>query len=181
MARPAYTRPTKKQPLQRQREGGAHTTHLLPAAKSLRTGRRQGVGQSAADLKAYPPQPEDWPGTEPEWAIYWAHGKLGLIEGEDFAYRLLASGSSLRQATGGVEIDFFEYGLNIGIDVQGFFAHYKLGADKQAADIETLIDLESHGIDLIRIDDKDAQADPIFYLKEARNGIDHSLAGRGLV
>ena len=74
-----------------------------------------------------------------------------------------------------------EFDVNIGIDVQGFFAHYKLGADKQALDTDQLIELEARGVNMIFIDDNDAETDPIFYLKEARNGIDHSLRGRGLV
>lgn len=182
MARPASARPTKKK-LERQRGGSAKASvaNLIPPGPSLRTGRRAGVGVAAQELKTYPPPPDTWPGTEPEWAIYWAHSRLGLSEGEDFSYRLIAQGSSLRHATGGVEVDFFEWDLNIAIDVQGFFAHYKLGAAKQALDQEQLVDLSAHGITVIFIDDVDAENDPVFFLREARNGVDHSLKGRGLV
>jgi hypothetical protein len=180
MARPALTRP-RKTPLQRQRQGGKRSTQLLPPTGALKTGRRPGVGIPSAELQAYPAPPDDWPGTEPEWAVYWAHQQLGLQEGLDFAYRLITGGPSFRHGSGGIELDFFEFDLNIGIDIQGFFAHYKLGADKQAADTSTELDIASKGITLIFIDDTDAETDPIFYLREARNGIDHSLRGRGLI
>lgn len=184
MVRPAYTRPQKLK-VQRQRQGGKRsgsaTSGLLPSGPALRTGRRAGVGVAAVELQAYPPAPDTFPGTEPEWAIFWAHGQLGLQEGTDFAYRLITGGPSFRHAVGGIELDFYEFDLNIGIDVQGFFAHYKLGSDKQAADASTEMDIASQGITLIFIDDTDAQADPVYYLKEARDGIDHSLRGRGLV
>lgn len=182
MPRPSSTRPSKSK-LARQRLGGKRfsTSSLLPTSKALTTGRRQGVGVPEQYLDLYPKPPDTWPGTEPEWAIFWAHGQLGLREGLDFAYRLITGGPSFRHGEGGVELDFFEYDLNLGIDVQGFFAHYALGADKQAADTSTELDIASQGITLIFIDDVDAQNDPVFYLKEARNGIDHSLRGRGLI
>jgi hypothetical protein len=184
MPRPAYTRPNKT-PLKRQRQGGKQsgsaTRGLLPAGPAIKTGRRPGVGIAAVELQPYPPQPDTWPGTEPEWAIYWAHGQLGLKEGEDFAYRLITGGPSFRHGSGGIELDFFEFDINTAIDVQGFFAHYKIGADKQAADSSTELDIASKGITLIFIDDTDAQTDPVFYLREARNGIDHSLRGRGII
>jgi very-short-patch-repair endonuclease len=143
-----------------------------------RTGRRKGISGTPV-LKVYPwPPPPDWTlahpvGTEPEWAIYWAHNQLGLFEGIDFTYQDGIFGHSTLAAS----LDFLEYDPPLAIEVQGEFAHYKLGASKLVADLDRRLLLESLGFPVIFIDEPDAERDPVFYLTEALKGIDHSKGG----
>lgn len=139
----------------------------------VRTGRRQGVA-GPGKKPAFPPPPLTWEGTLPEWAVYWAHLALGLKDGEDFAYIY-----KLEEAPKGV--DFFEFDLNMAIEIQGLYWHYGFGAAKQLNDLERKIRIESVGITVIFIDEDHALADPVYFLREARNGIDHSRAGKGIV
>lgn len=140
---------------------------------AFKTGKRAGVagpGQKAP----YPPMPDTWLGSLPEWAIFWAHLALGLEPDEDFAYLY-----KLEEAPKGV--DFFEFDLQLAIEIQGLYWHYGLGAAKQESDLERKIRIEALGIAVIFIDEDDALADPIYYLREARNGIDHSRSGTGMI
>jgi very-short-patch-repair endonuclease len=111
--------------------------------------------------------------TEPEWAIYWAHGQLGLFEGLDFAYQELNFAHSTLSAS----IDFMEFDPPLAIEIQGLFSHYKLGVAKLVADMDRRMLLESLGFPVIFIDEDDAEKDPVFYLNEALKGIDHSKGG----
>lgn len=141
-----------------------------------RTGRRRGT-QPREEI--YPQPPVTWRGTLPEWAIFWAHLQLGLREGEDFEYvpRIERAQGNVK----GTQVDFMEFDLNIAIDIQGLFWHYGFSAAQQYADAETRIRIESVGITYIAIDEDDALRDPIYYLREARQGRDYSRAARGVV
>ena len=144
---------------------------------AARTGPRQGTRQRPE--RAYPEQPPDWRGTLPEWAIFWAHLRIGLKEDEDFQFV-----PRLGQVMGNVkavQVDFMELDLNIAIDIQGLFWHYGFSAAKQYSDSETRIRIESVGITYIAIDEDDALRDPVYYLREARQSRDHSRAARGVV
>lgn len=140
---------------------------------SVKTGKRQGV-LGPGTYRSFPPPPPTWLGTLPEWAIFWAHGVLGLKEGEDFEYIF-----KMEEAPKGV--DFFERDLNMAIEIQGLYWHYGLGAQKQLSDLERKIRIEALGVTVIFIDEDDAIADPVFFLREARSGIDHSRAGTGMI
>ena len=115
----------------------------------------------------------------PEWAIFWAHLQIGLRENEDFEYvpRLGVTTGTVK----GVQVDFLEWDLDIAIDVQGLFWHYGFSAAKQESDQETRIRVEAFGLTYVAIDEDDALRDPIYYLREARQGRDHSRAARGVV
>lgn len=142
----------------------------------LRTGRRGGTFEQ---VERFPNPPANWGGTLPEWAIYWAHLRLGLKENEDFEYlqRLRYVGGTIK----GVQVDFLELDLPIAIDIQGVFFHYGFGQSKITADQETRSRVEAVGLTYIAIDEEDAINDPIFYLKEARLGKEHSRIARGVV
>jgi hypothetical protein len=140
---------------------------------SIKTGRRAGVAGPSTS-RSYPPPPPSWLGTLPEWAIFWAHAAIGLELDQDFAYLY-----KMEEAPNGV--DFFEFDLQMAIEIQGLYWHYGLGAAKQLSDLERKIRIESLGITVIFIDEDHALQDPVYFLREARNGIDHSRAGKGLV
>jgi hypothetical protein len=131
---------------------------------------------------AYTYKGRDWPPapsgiTEPEWRIMLAHGVLGLTEGTHWSYKFDVQNPYT--VSGSSELDFLEHDLGIGILIQGEYYHY-IGFDGfvQANDVVRKTELESVGVTIIAIDGEDAMKDPTFYLREARNGRDHSRATR---
>lgn len=139
------------------------------------TGRRAGTGGTP---RPWPEPPLYWKGTLPEWTIYWAHGQLRLKEDEDFQYIPRLSGATGNDK--GAQVDFFELDINLAINIQGLFWHYGMGAGKQFNDQEQRIRIEATGTQYIAIDEDHALADPVFYLREARLGKDHSLMANGV-
>lgn len=139
----------------------------------FRTGRRRGVG---VQTRIFPEPAADWKGTLPEWAIYWAHTTFKLKEGEDFYY-IYGFGMTSETDT---QIDFYEVDMNLGIEVQGIYWHYTFDGYKRQADIQRRAIIEALGLQLVFIDEDDALRDPIYYLKEAFAGRDHSIASRGI-
>jgi hypothetical protein len=138
---------------------------------SFRTGRRRGSGTSPSADQPFPDPPAFWTGTLPEWAIYWAHLALGLKPFEDFQYQFHFDGAT--------SFDFFDFDLQIAIEVQGLYWHYEFQKQQAVNDQLRKIRAEVVGYTLIFIDEDDALADPIFYLREARAQRDHSRAGTG--
>lgn len=136
----------------------------------VRTGRRPGM--TAGSPNPYPEPPEDFTGTRPEWAIYWAHGVLRRKPGEDFVYISYVAG---------IQVDFEELDLGILLNIQGLYWHYEFDGGKIREDVQTRAIIESTGSILINIDEDDALRDPVYYLKAALNGVDHSLQVRGVV
>jgi hypothetical protein len=122
--------------------------------------------------------PVDWPGTRPEWAIYWAAKRLGFEENVTFFY-LMRTWSVGKDYFS--QLDFFFPEYRIGIEIQGTFWHYGQGTEKIAHDEMRRALYAQLDITVIFIDEDDALADPIYYLKEALAGRDHSRLGRGLV
>ena len=158
------TKSTRRSPFSFQRE-------LTPGANTVtfRTGRRAGL--SSDTEQPFPDPPPTWLGTLPEWAIYWAHLVLGRKEGQDFAYQFMIDP--------GMIVDFYEYDLNIVIEVQGLYWHYGQGGYKIGTDLERKINAEARGFQLIYIDEDDALESPIYYVREALLGRDHSRVTRG--
>jgi len=131
-----------------------------------------GVRLGPAVGESYVPEvPSTWPGTKPEWAIYWAHLTIGLRPFDDFQYQYFIDIGAI--------FDFFDFDISLAINVQGLYWHYELGGWKFQNDREQAIRAQAMGFDLIFIDEDDANADPIYFLKEARRGIDHSRVTRG--
>lgn len=153
----------------------AQLRKLLPSSAdiSIRTGRTRGTGTGGA-IHPYPEPPVTWPGTRPEWAVNWAHLAIGLKPDQDFAYQYGLGDQ-------GAVLDFFELDIQVGINIQGLFWHYGMGAAKVASDREQQIRIESLGIPLIFIDEDNALDNPIFFLREARAGRDHSRAALGMI
>jgi len=137
---------------------------------TVRTGRRRGVVSGLAD--PFPEPPDDFTGTRPEWAIYWAHQMIGRKPGEDFIYISYVAG---------IQVDFEEFDLGMVLNIQGMFWHYEFSGAKTHEDLATRALIEATGTQLINIDEDHAIADPVYYLREALAGRDHSLQARGLV
>lgn len=117
--------------------------------------------------------PPDWPGTRPEWAVWWALTVLGLEPDVDFQYRARLPELEARRYG---EVDFLIWHAGVAIEIQGEFWHYGVGRDRQAADALRRALVESAGLRLVAIDEGDALADPIYYTREALEGRDHSQA-----
>lgn len=126
-----------------------------------------GVGESP-----FPPPAPEWPGTLPEWAIYWAHTSLGLREGQDFAY--LA-----RDPQSGIQVDFTEFTAAIAIQVQGLFWHYQFRERPRFRDLAQRSELTSLGYTVVWIDEDAAIRSPVYYLQAALRGRDLSIGGGG--
>jgi G:T-mismatch repair DNA endonuclease (very short patch repair protein) len=122
------------------------------------------------DRRSYPPKPKDFQGTEPEWAVYWALSKLGVV----FDFQPSFQGGRLH--LGGLVADFIVPDYQVIIQVQGIYWHYTLGARRQARDVLQRAQLEAQGYRVVFIDEDDALRNPIYYVREALRGIDHSEA-----
>jgi hypothetical protein len=141
--------------------------HYIPT----RTGPRKGVKLPTAS--PYPMPPAGWPGTEPEWAIYWAHLEMGLKPQQDFIYLADSPG------TDSIQVDFLELAIPVAIQVQGEFWHYEFFRRPRARDIQERATLEQRGYTVVWIDEGDAKADPVFFTQEALRGRDHSKGAMG--
>lgn len=137
----------------------------------IRTGRRRGA---RTDTKAYPDMPPEWRGTEPEWAIYWAFNAIGMKEGQAFEYLYYTPATPNG-------VDFYVYDQNLIIEIFGLYWHYQLGGFKLQSDFERQVRLEGMGFSYVVIDEDDAVRAPIWVLREALAGRDHSRLARGAV
>lgn len=139
------------------------------------TGASRKYGTAVSPGSRIPPPPASWRGTRPEWAIMYAHFLIGRVPDKDFIYQY----DALSDAS--AKIDFFEVDEQIGIEVQGFFHHY-VGYDafQKTRDLERRIRLEALNIRVVYIDDRDAERDPVAYLKLALRGQDFSRFAKGV-
>jgi hypothetical protein len=136
----------------------------------FRTGRRRG-GVGDVKVQPFPDPPGSWTGTLPEWAINWAHLALGKVPFQDFQYQFTIDGVHY--------YDFFDFQERVAIEVQGLFWHYEFAKKAAINDQALKARTEIMGITLIFIDEDMALTDPIFYLREALSGRDHSRATTG--
>lgn len=141
---------------------------------NLRGAGAAGVSNLRKPEPAGDPPPE-FTGTRPEWAIWWALEKLGKLPGEDFSYEARQPGVG---ASGQAQVDFLIHSVSIAIEVQGRFWHYGQGSKKVTNDILRVSEFARQGIKVIFIDEPDALSDPIYYVKEALEGNDHSHVNR---
>jgi very-short-patch-repair endonuclease len=137
----------------------------------IKTGRRAG-GQ--VKDQAFPDPPDTWKGTLPEWAIFWAFNAIGMKEHQAFEYQYFTE-----VTPNGV--DFYVYDQNLIIEIFGIYWHYQLGGFKIQTDLERQIRLEAMGFEYTVIDEDDALRAPIWILREALAGRDHSRLARGAV
>jgi hypothetical protein len=139
--------------------------------------RERGLPQATRFTREEPAgdPPPSWPGTRPEWAIFWALTAMGRSPGVDFEYIARTPGAYQSYYS---TVDFLLIPENIGIEVQGLFWHYGQGNDKILKDAFRQANFQAGGIKVIYIDEDHAQADPLYYVREALAGRDHSRANR---
>src|SRR5687768_4474887 len=80
----------------------------------LRSRGLAGAGVAVRGEPAGEP-PSNWGGTRPEWSIYWALNRLGLVEGEDFVFQAQVPGTGVSYYS---QVDFLVNSHYVGIDVQ---------------------------------------------------------------
>jgi len=137
-------------------------------AYPIRELRKQEKREPAGD------PPSWWPGTRPEWAVYWALLILGLRPDVDFQYR--ARLPELERKRWG-EVDFLLPDLQVAIEVQGEYFHYDQGVAQLVTDELKRAMVEGMGMILVWIDGEAVLADPLYYVREALSGRDHSRRG----
>lgn len=128
-----------------------------------------------------PAPPEGFVGTAPEWAVYWALTKLGYRDGEDFTFQ--SSQLGVRYEAGAAIVDFLIYARQplLVIRVQGEYWHYEQGGSRMAVDLFQRQELESKGFEVVDVDEDMVLRDPLFYVRAALEGIEHSRAAtRGI-
>ena len=130
--------------------------------------------------QSVPEMPSTWEGSEPEWITYVVLQQLGKVVDEDFTYQSPLMGGRLDK--GGSIVDFmFKNPPDLAINVQGNYYHYGMGVETAARDILGRVQLASHGIVLIFIDEDHLEDNPTYYVREALRYRDHSrLGSRGL-
>ncbi len=154
------------------RGGGANRIRQNRAGYvPIRTGRR--AGGQVSD-RAYPEMSRDWRGTEPEWAIYWAFNAIGKKEHQDFEYLYFTPATPNG-------VDFYVYDTNLIIEIFGIYWHYQQGREKLQNDLARQVMLQGMGYEYVVIDEDDAIRAPIWVLREALAGRDHSRLARGLI
>ena len=114
----------------------------------------------------FPPPPENWLGSIPEWYAFKALERLNI----DFDYQSSFLGGRLTR--GGAILDFFIPSLNLGIAIQSNYWHYS-SSGKIASDKAQRIALEGLGLTVIWIQEDDVLRNPMFYVREAVNFREH--------
>jgi adenosylcobinamide amidohydrolase len=110
--------------------------------------------------------PSSWPGSDPEYYVNWALVKLN----QEFYYQYSMWGGTTER--GGAILDFYLPEIAIVINVQGTYWHSS--AETEVKDALQKLRLESEGLILIYIDEEDARSNPVYYVKEAMQGISHA-------
>ena len=116
--------------------------------------------------QSYPDPPEDWMGSRPEFAVFWALTRLKV----EFNYQTSFLGGRLTK--GGAIVDFEIPSLNLVINVQSNYWHYG-SSGKIASDKAQRIALEGLGLTVIWIQEDDVLRNPMFYVREALNFREH--------
>lgn len=115
-------------------------------------------------------------GTKPEWAVFWALLRLGYRPEDDFFVHATLPGVGRGFYS---QVDFLLPDLRIAIEVSGIYWHYSLGTERQERDLFRQLYFAERGIQVVFIDEDDALRDPLYYVKEALEGRDHSKLRRG--
>lgn len=119
-------------------------------------------------------------GTIDEWACYLAHLELGLKPDQDFVYQYFIGALTITQDA---RVDFYEIDLNEVIEVYGIYWHYVFGGLAQRQkDLTRQEFVQGLGYGYVIIDEDclvGPQADPVYYVRQARLGIDHSRLAHG--
>jgi hypothetical protein len=123
-------------------------------------------------VETIPEPPPDWPGTKPEWIVFFVLLALGYQYGIDFLYRERIPGLLARNFG---EIDFLLPALGIAFEVQGRYFHYERGIEQIRSDALKKALVEAQGLTLIALDEEDLiEGDPFWLVSEGLKGRDHS-------
>lgn len=162
--------------------GRASTAREGLLQRGVRTHRTQGGLPAAEEAggKPYlwPPDVAGWTGSEPEWAIFWAHRVLGLGVAPTsglWDYQVALGGGHI---AGGLQLDFEEYDVRVGIQVQGIFWHYERSTQVRSRDALSRAVIAHFDLTPVFIDEDDALRAPVRTLELARAGIDISRQAR---
>jgi len=134
----------------------------------------------AENVTGPPPQPESGPfavgvATKPEWYVNWGLQQNDKRLGIDYEYR--GEVQFLSSLATAAQLDFtMRDGSQIAIEVQGIHWHYELGFEKIAMDKVRRTELVASGWVVMQIDEDDALRDPVYYVREALAGRDHSYS-----
>lgn len=124
----------------------------------------------------WPAAPPDFQGTRPEWLVYWALTKLGLVPQIDFTFQSSQMGPRWQAGSSVVDFLIVNRVRPLSIRVQGNYFHYSMGSDKIEKDILQRQELEQSGIEVVDVDEDDAVRQPLFYTQRALDGVDLSTA-----
>ncbi len=125
-----------------------------------------------AKAATIPDPPPDWPGTKPEWIVFFVLLALGYRYGIDFLYRERLPDLFSRRMG---EVDFFFPALGLAFEVQGLYYHYERGTEQLQADALKRAIVESEGLQLIVLDEDDLlTGDPFWLVQEALQGREQS-------
>lgn len=153
----------------------------MPGIKLPKIPRKPSVGRGPRVLQATLKKvdtepgsvPEGFDATKPEWYCYWALTKLGKVPGIDFDFQHSALGG--RTFLGGLVADFVIYNPpGIVINIHGFHWHYEFGRERIMKDRVQRANVAWMGIQIIAIDEDQILRNPIYYVKEALSGREHS-------
>ena len=118
--------------------------------------------------------PPSFPGTLPEYLVYQQLTKKGI----EFEYQASEMGG--RQERGGAILDFYIPSLNRGLNIQSTYYHYGR-PNARLADRLQREQLEAMGIQIVYIDEEDIYRNAAYFVEQALQGIDHSLASQGVM
>lgn len=125
-----------------------------------------------AKAETVPDPPPDWPGTKPEWVVFFVLLALGYRYGIDFLYREKLPGLLARRWG---EVDFLFPALGLAFEVQGRYYHYERGIDQLRSDALKRALAESEGLQLVALDEEDLlEGDPFWLVSEGLKGREHS-------
>jgi len=114
--------------------------------------------------------PESWGGSSGEYLVMKALYELGYSGRFNYQYPLFGG----RTARGGTVVDFYIPELNLALMVQSLYFHWSK-IEQLTNDRIIRSELEGAGIRVVFLDEEDIANDAVYYVKDAINGIDHSL------
>ena len=134
---------------------------------SVRVGRMEGLPRQAeTDPSGVPPMPADFPGTEPEWRVFWWLTKHRI----EFDYQNPLAGG--RTMVGGHLTDFVVYGRTppLAIEVQGEYWHFG-ASGLRATDLLKKITYLNAGYEVVFVRERDIMERLDYTMRRALEGV----------
>jgi len=118
--------------------------------------------------------PPEFPGTLPEYLVYVELTRMKI----EFEYQSSQLGG--RQERGGSVADFYIPSLGLILNIQSLYWHYGRPEARQFDRLQRE-QLEAQGLTVVYLDEEDLLKNARYFVSEALNGIDHSLASQGVL